>query len=106
MDWPIVRADDERWEVRIDRFDPHPGIHALVFFCLSNPQRPWHVVEVPADQVPGADELAALPEDRLVALFADSDPMDFPHDTVEPNLPPEHPLPPPPPGYEGIDAPR
>ncbi len=89
---PTIQADGETWEVSLDRHEPHPGIRALVFSCVSNPQRAYHVVEVPAEEVPG-DE--GWPQERLSRLFADSDPMDVAHDpSADPTHGGGHPLPP------------
>jgi hypothetical protein len=96
---PRIEADGETWEARMDRFDPHPGIHAIVFSCVSNPQHPYHVVEVPAEEVADAERLGRLPRERLAALFADSDPLDVVHDPeADPLHPGGHPLPPASPG--------
>ncbi len=99
-----IQADGETWEARLDRHEPHPGIHAVVFSCISNPQRAYHVVEVPAAEVPAPERLEALPRDRLSQLFADSDPMDVAHDpSADLDHPGGHPLPPAPPGSEERD---
>ncbi len=101
---PTLKADGETWEVSLDRHEPHPGIRALVFSCVSNPQRAYHVVEVPADEVAGEEPLAALPDERLTQLFADSDPMDVAHDpSADPAHRGGHPLPPEPAGEEERD---
>ncbi len=97
-------ADGETWEASLDRHEPHPGVRAIVFSCISNPQRAYHVVEVPADELPRQDRLEGLPQERLSQLFSDSDPLDVAHDpSADPLHPGGHPLPPEPPGYEEID---
>ncbi len=90
-----IVADGETWEVSLDRHDPHPALRALVFSCVSNPQRAYHVVEVPAEEVPGEERLTALSPERLAQLFADSDPLDVAHDpSADPEHRGGHPLPP------------
>jgi len=99
-----IEADGETWEARLDPREAHPGLRSIVFSCVSNPQRAYHVVEVPADELPTAQRLDVLPEGRLAQLFHDSDPMDVSHDpSADPLHPGGHPLPPPPPGYQEID---
>jgi len=101
---PRIEADGEMWEARLDRHEPHPGIRAVVFSCISNPQRAYHVVEVPADEIPAPERLATLPGNRLSQLFADSDPMDVAHDpAADPTHEGGHPLPSEPPGAERRD---
>ncbi len=101
---PTIDADGETWAVSLDRHEPHPGIHALVFSCISNPQRPYHVVEVSSDEVPAPDRLDDLTRDRLTQLFSDSDPMDVIHDpSADPEHPGGHPQPPEPPGAQELD---
>lgn len=96
---PRIKADGDTWEARLDRFDPHPGVRAVVFSCVSNPQRPYHVVEVPAEDIPADGRLDALPKEQLVCLFAASDPMDVVHDPgADPLHRGGHPLPPEAPG--------
>ncbi len=93
-----IEADGETWAVRLDRLDPHPGVHAVVFNCISHPQRAYHVVEVSADELGGPERLEELPRERLSELFAESDPLDFTHDPgSDPRHPGAHPLPPAPP---------
>ena len=99
-----IEADGETWEARLDTHVAHEGLRAIVFSCTSNPSRPYHVVELPADELPTADRLEALPQGRLAQLFLDSDPLDVAHDPLaDPLHPGGHPLSPPPPGYQEID---
>lgn len=99
-----IQADGETWEASLDRHEPHPGVRAVVFSCISNPQRAYHVVEVPADELRAPDHLEALPGARLSELFADSDPLDVAHDpSADADHPGGHPLPPAPPGGEERD---
>ncbi len=99
-----IEADGETWEAQLDPHEAHAGLRAIVFSCISNPQRPYHVVEVAAGELTGADRLDDLPRERLSQLFLDSDPLDVAHDpSAYTRHPVGHPLPPPPPGYEEID---
>ncbi len=92
---PTIEADGETWVASLDRMEPHPGVRAVVFSCVSNPQRPYHVVEVSAAEVPGPERLEELPRERLSQLFADSDPLDVSHDpAADVRHPGGHPLPP------------
>jgi hypothetical protein len=75
---PKIDADGETWEASLDRHEPHPGVTALVFSCLTNSQRPWHVVEIPSSDVNGKG-VEALGDDYLHTLFARSQTMDFLH---------------------------
>jgi hypothetical protein len=47
----------------------------VVFFCTSNGQRPWRVVQVDGDQVRNADDLDGLSIAELRALFDRSESM-------------------------------
>lgn len=73
-------ADGDDWLVSLDRHAPHPGVRAIVFHCVSDSQRPYHVTEVPIASMPNDSALEDLPESRLEELFADSEPMDFTHE--------------------------
>lgn len=89
-----IERDDEVWEARMDAHDPHPGVRAVVFMCVSNPQRAYHVVEVDAGEVPDGERLAFLGREALGTLFDHSDPMDYVHDSSADALHPGgHPLP-------------
>ncbi len=78
---PRIERDGETWEARMDRHDPHPGVRAVVFSCVSNPQRAYHVVEVSERDVPDEEGLGSLGDDRLGSLFDRSGPMDYVHDS-------------------------
>lgn len=98
--WPTIEADGDTWEVRLDRHDPHAGVRAVVFSCVSNPQRAYHVTEVPESVLPGQGEAAlnAVAADTLAGWFAGSDPMDYIHEPdADPVHPGGHPIAPPPP---------
>jgi hypothetical protein len=68
-------ADGERWSVTLDRGEEAPGVNALVFHCLSNPQRPYRVVRI--GEADAARDPGELGEGRLRELFADSQIMDY-----------------------------
>jgi len=73
-----LKLDGDDWEIGVDRYDPHPGVRAVVFHCVSNPQRPYRVAEIPAARA-AAEDVERWPADELRELFEDSDPMDVPH---------------------------
>lgn len=75
----VIRADGDRWRVRFSERPPHPGVNALVFFCVTTNQRPYRVVEVDARELPDASALEALSDHELRDLFERSGSMDFPH---------------------------
>jgi hypothetical protein len=71
-------GDGERWGVTVDRGDEAPGVNALVFHCLSNPQRPYRVVGITAAEA--MHDAGDLDEGRLRALFADAQIMAYVRD--------------------------
>jgi hypothetical protein len=83
----MFKADGDEWLARLDRHDPHPGVRALVFHCISNTSRGWRVIEVPADRFPNDDGLEELTGDELDTLFAGSQPLDYSHDPAAGELP-------------------
>jgi hypothetical protein len=96
---PEIKAQGETWAVGVDRHEPHPGVRAIVFHCVSNPQRPYRVVEVPLGVADTTEALADLSEEQLVRLLEGADFMDYVHEAgADPLHPGGHPLPPPPPG--------
>lgn len=74
-----IRADGDRWKVRLSADPPHPGTQALVFFPETCDQRPFRVVEVPEERVGSQEALDALSERELRELFQASSSMDYPH---------------------------
>lgn len=74
-----IRADGDRWRVRLSADPPSPGIQALVFFPVTCDQRPFRVVEVPEERVGGEEALEALSERELRELFDEASSMGFPH---------------------------
>lgn len=74
-----IKADNDTWQAALDT---SPGYgRTLVFFCVSNDQRPWRVVRLDEDELGGPDEvggpddLEALSSDDLRALFERSESM-------------------------------
>jgi hypothetical protein len=69
---------DHTWEVTVSRHEPHPGVTAIVFHCVTNSQEPYRVVEVPSGDLDA--ELSQFGDAELDALFARSEIMDYSHD--------------------------
>lgn len=73
-----VRADGDTWAVRLGERAPAPERRLVLFFCETTDQRPYRVVDVPAERIPDADALASLDEGALRELFAASSSMGTP----------------------------
>ena len=73
-----LRIDGDRWRVRLSRTSAGPGLQALVFFPVTCDQRPYRVVEVPKERVPGTEALASLSEEELKELYREGSSMGFP----------------------------
>jgi hypothetical protein len=73
-----LRADGDVWRARLSAHPPRAGVQAVVFFCLTSRQRPYRVVEVPADRLPDEDALEALSEADLGEMFAESQSLGAP----------------------------
>jgi hypothetical protein len=69
-----IKADHDTWTATLDASTSGPG-RMVVFFCTSNGQRPWRVVQVDGDQVRNADDLDGLSIAELRALFDRSESM-------------------------------
>lgn len=69
-----IKADNDTWRATLDTSSPDYG-RMVVFFCVSNGQRPWRVVQVDEDEVPTAEALASLSSRDLRALFERSESM-------------------------------
>ena len=69
--------DGETWEIGAEAMQARGNVRALVFHCVSNPQRPYRVVEVPVADADTGD----IDARAAAALFARSQVMDFSHDT-------------------------
>jgi hypothetical protein len=87
-----LRADGHTWEAALARAEPHPGVRAIVFHCMTSSQEPYRVVEVPSDRVPDDAALGQLPDTELEELFRRAAIMDFVHDpAADPATLEEHP---------------
>lgn len=73
-----IRADGDRWKIRLSADPPASGTRALVFFPVTSDQRPFRVVEVPEERVGGDEALAALSERELRELFDEASSMGYP----------------------------
>lgn len=73
-----IRADGDRWRVRLGSESAGPDLQTVLFFCETTGQRPYRVVEVPRDRLPGPEALEALSEGDLSELFQASRSLDFP----------------------------
>lgn len=72
-------ADGDRWEVGYEVHEGRPELDAVVFHCMSNPQRPYRVAPLPADlRRRTADD--EPPKERWRQLFERAQVMDFVRD--------------------------
>lgn len=72
-----IKAAGDTWSARIGEKARDPAQQTVVFFCVTNGQRPYRVVEVPKARLEGADALEALSTEDLRALFDASTSMNF-----------------------------
>jgi len=78
--------DGDSWEIGVEEHGPRPGTRAIVFHCVTNPQRPYRVVEIGADEYAEGD---SIDKHRAAAWFDRSQVMDFSHDPeATPDQPP------------------
>lgn len=75
-----IRADGDTWTASLGDRQPGAPTRPVLFFCKTTDQRPYRVVEVPADRFDGDDDLEALAGHELRSLFADSRSMGFPRE--------------------------
>lgn len=75
-----IRADGDTWTARLGERQPGAVTRPVLFFCTTTDQRPYRVVEVPADRFGGNDDLEELAEEELRNLFAGSRSMGFPRE--------------------------
>lgn len=68
-----IKADSDTWEATLDETASYG--RTLVFFCVSNGQRPWRVVRLDDDEVRSPAELDALSRRELRTLFERSESM-------------------------------
>lgn len=64
-----LKAEGDTWRVRLGGPSARAGHRNLLFFCESNGQRPYRVVEIPDDGSEGDALLARLGQKELDALF-------------------------------------
>lgn len=76
---PKIKAAGDTWSARVGEKSRDPELQSIVFFCVTNGQRPYRVVEVPRTRIGGADALESLSADDLRALFDSSESMNFGH---------------------------
>jgi len=69
-----IKADNDTWQATLEASRTGSGRH-LVFFCVSNAQRPWRVVRLDADELASPEQLEALSNDELRSLFERSESM-------------------------------
>ncbi len=73
-----IKADGDRWKVRLGRDRRRPGTKVVLFFCETTDQRPYRVVEVPEDRFSSQDDIEKLSRRELMALFRASTSLDVP----------------------------
>ena len=64
-----LKANGDTWRAELGGTAPRDGHRVLVFFCSSNDQRPYRVIEVPEAELPDPDTLARLDGARLREMF-------------------------------------
>jgi hypothetical protein len=64
-----IRADNDTWSAKLGETGG-PDTRTVVFFCTSNNQRPYRVVEVPRSDFAEQGDLDRLDDDELRDLFA------------------------------------
>lgn len=74
-----IKADGDRWRVRLGEDRPHPGVRVVLFFCETTDQRPYRVVEIPEDRFGSQADLERLSDAGLLELYRASGSLDFPH---------------------------
>lgn len=70
-----IEADGHGWEVSLEDRPAHEGRRAVVFHCVTDPQRGYRVVEISASRLSGGE--LDEDEDSLAALYAESQPFDY-----------------------------
>lgn len=69
-----IKANNDTWQATLEA-SPTGSARHLVFFCVSNGQRPWRVVRLDADELASPEQLEALSNDELRSLFERSESM-------------------------------
>ena len=64
-----LKADGDPWRAELGGRAPREGHRTLLFFCASNDQRPYRVVEVSESTVPDEEALGRLGGDEFATLF-------------------------------------
>ena len=72
-----IRADNDTWTATLGG-PSREGFRTVVFFCSSNGQRPYRVVEVPAERFASQEDLDGLAENELRKLFGETTSMGAP----------------------------
>lgn len=72
-----IKADNDTWSAQLGASD-REGYRTVIFFCASNGQRPYRVIEVPADRFGSQADLDRLSEGDLRDLFAGTTSMGAP----------------------------
>lgn len=70
-----IRADEDRWSVRLAKESPEPGKRAVIFFCQTTDQRPYRVATVDESRVSSSEELEGLSEHEIRELFGSAQSM-------------------------------
>lgn len=73
-----IKAAGDTWLARLGEQTADPEVQTVIFFCATNGQRPYRVVEVPRREMSGPEALERLTADELQVLFDASVSMDFP----------------------------
>lgn len=73
-----IKADGDRWRVRLGEDRPSPGVRVVLFFCASTSQRPYRVVEVPEDRFVSQQDLDRLSSSDLAELYQQSTSLSVP----------------------------
>jgi hypothetical protein len=73
-----IKADGDRWRGKVGERQARAGYRTVVFFCESNGQRPYRVIEVPEDRIGGQEDLDRMSESDLLELFSGTGSMDSP----------------------------
>ena len=73
-----IKIDGDVWKVRLGEERPRPGVRLILFFSQPTGQRPYRVVEVPADRFTSQGDVEKLGKKSLMELFERSTSMDVP----------------------------
>ena len=73
-----IKAAGDTWSVRIGERPADPELQAIVFFCVTNNQRPYRVLEVRRERIDGPEALESLSAAELRELFDASSSLDYP----------------------------